>query len=381
MKWSNIKTTIFKELRGIVRDKKSMSTIIYMPLIIPAFILLMGFMFDTLTNTNYYIGTNYDLNDVEKTITKEIGDLKFSNKKDKKSLEEALEKKEIDAYIIKEDTKYTIYVDKSGNKGEMIGMYLNTYLDNYNKYLASEYMTQNNVDPNKIYNNISIEIQNLGKESDNSMITILLSMSVTYVLMIIVMSCGVVATDATAGEKERGTLETILTFPVKSSELITGKYLAIAIFGIILGIISLIITFPSLFIGKSMFKAFEDITIGVSIDKLLLLLLIVIISSLLTAGVSMALAGRTKTYKEAQSSLQALSFLPMIPYFLKVMEVDTGIFNFVPIANCGLALNDIIMSDVNVTNLLIIIGSTIVYTVLIIILVSRQYKSEKTLFM
>ena len=95
----------------------------------------------------------------------------------------------------------------------------------------------------------------------------------------------------------------------------------------------------------------------------------------------MALAGRAKTYKEAQSSLQALSFLPMIPYFLKVMEVDTGIFNFVPIANCGLALNDIIMSDVNVTNLLIIIGSTIVYTVLIIILVSRQYKSEKTLFM
>ena len=69
MKWNNIKTTIFKELRGIVRDKKSMSTIIYMPLIIPIFVLLMGFMFDVIGNTDYNIGVNYELTTEEKTTT------------------------------------------------------------------------------------------------------------------------------------------------------------------------------------------------------------------------------------------------------------------------------------------------------------------------
>ena len=84
MKWNNIKTTIFKELRGIVRDKKSMSTIIYMPLIIPIFVLLMGFMFDVIGNTDYNIGVNYELTTEEKEIVKSIGDLKFKTYKEEK---------------------------------------------------------------------------------------------------------------------------------------------------------------------------------------------------------------------------------------------------------------------------------------------------------
>ena len=382
MKWSNIKTTIFKELRGIVRDKKSMSTIIYLPFIIPIFILLMGFMFDVLSNTNYTIGVNYELTNEEKEIVKNIGeDLKFKKIDNIDKMKEAYEKKDINAYIIKEDNKYTIYTDKSGNSGEIISMMLGNYLDNYNKYLANQYLTGEGIDLNKVYNNITVAEENLGNDNTNTMVTVLLSMAVTYILMIVVQSCGVVATDATAGEKERGTLETILTFPVKSTEFITGKYLAVTIFGVILGLISLVVTFPSIYVGKMLFESFKDITVNISVISILLLIFIIIISSFLTAGVSMALAGKSKTFKEAQSSLQALSFLPMIPYFAKFLEVDTTIFNLVPIANCGLALNDIIMDSVNVNSLLIIIGTTIVYTVLIIIFVSKQYKSEKTLFM
>jgi sodium transport system permease protein len=382
MKWSNIKTTIFKELRGIVRDKKSMSTIIYLPLIIPIFILLMGFMFDVLSNSNYTIGVNYELTNEEKEIVKNVGeDLKFKKIDNIDKMKEAYEKKDINAYIIKEDNKYTIYTDKSGNSGEIISMMLGNYLDSYNKYLANQYLTGEGIDLNKVYNNITVEEENLGNDNTNTMVAVLLSMAVTYILMIVVQSCGVVATDATAGEKERGTLETILTFPVKSTEFITGKYLAVTIFGVILGLISLAVTFPSIYVGKMLFESFKDITVNISVISILLLIFIIMISSFLTAGVSMALAGKSKTFKEAQSSLQALSFLPMIPYFAKFLEVDTTIFNLVPIANCGLALNDIIMDSVNVNSLLIIICTTIVYTVLIILFVSKQYKSEKTLFM
>ncbi len=380
MKWSNIKTTIFKELRGIVRDKKSMSTIIYMPLIIPFFVLLMGFMFDMINNTNYNIGINYELSSEEKEIVKGIGDLKFKTYKDEKDMSKAFENKDINGYIVKNDNKYVIYTDQSGNSGMMINSYLNSYLETYSKVLASNYLVEKGLDPQVVFSNISVESKNIGENNVDSLITILLSMCVTYVLMIIIQSCGVVATDATAGEKERGTLETILTFPVKSSELITGKYLAIAIFGIILGIVSLVITFPSLAIGKALFDSFKDVTINISFVTIMLVLLVIIVSSLLTAGVSMALAGKSKTYKEAQSSLQSLSFLPMIPYFVQILEVDTAIFNFLPIVNCGMALNNIIMGDVNPVNLLIIIGTTIVYTVLIIMFVSKQYKKEQTLF-
>ena len=94
MKWSNIKTTIFKELRGIVRDKKSMNTIIYLPFIIPIFVLLMGFMFDALSNTNYIVGTNYELSTEEREIIKSIAeDLKVEKNDNIDEIKKAYERK------------------------------------------------------------------------------------------------------------------------------------------------------------------------------------------------------------------------------------------------------------------------------------------------
>ena len=75
----------------------------------------------------------------------------------------------------------------------------------------------------------------------------------------------------------------------------------------------------------------------------------------------MALSGKARTYKEAQSSLQFISLLPMIPYFLSVMEIDSNILNYIPIANCGSLLNDVVMNKINIQSLLIIIISTIIY--------------------
>ena len=58
-------------------------------------------------------------------------------------------------------------------------------------------------------------------------------MAITFTIMAITLSCIYTSTDTTAGEKERGTLETILTFPISRKELIFGKYLAISISGIV----------------------------------------------------------------------------------------------------------------------------------------------------
>ena len=381
MKWSNIKTTIAKELRGIVRDKKALRTVLYLPIIIPAFILLFGFLFDSIEKTSYDIGVNYELTSEEKEIVKSIGDLNFTIYDNEKELKEAFDNKEISSYVIKENNTYTIYTDISTNSGSMVSMYLNNYFEAYNKVLSNKYLIENNIDPNLVYNNITINNENLGKEGVDPMVTVILSFIVTYVLMIVVLSAGVIATDATAGEKERGTLETILTFPIKSGELITGKYLAVSIFGIIFGLISLLLAVPTLYISKGIFESYKDISVNIEPLSMVLLVVIIIVSSLLISGVCMALAGNSKSYKEAQSSLQAISFLPMLPYFLQMLEVDTPIFSLIPIANCGIALNDIIMNNINVSSLLIIVVSTVIYTVLIILFVSKQYKNEKTLFM
>jgi sodium transport system permease protein len=264
----------------------------------------------------------------------------------------------------------------------MLNAYLSNYLESYNKSLANDYLNSQDIDPNNVYNNVVIKSENLGSEDTNQLLNVIFSMAVMFIVMIIIQSSGVVATDATAGEKERGTLETILTFPVKSKELITGKYIATSLFGIILGLVTLAITFPSLMLSEKFFPVIEKMNMDISIKplSLLLLILLIIITSILVSGISMALTGKSKSFKEAQSSLQILTFLPMLPYFLEILEIDNSMFYIVPVANSGMALNDIIMNKVDPVSMLIIIGTTIVYSVIIIIAVSRLYKSEKTLF-
>ena len=380
MKWNNIKITIFKELRGIIRDKKSLQKILLMPLIVPAMLLLFGYLFDYMGNSKYVVGINYELNSSEEIIVKDLENIEFETMNSRKEIEEKYESKEIDGYIIKENNKYTIYTDPTTNSGEMVNSYVNSYLDSYNYALGNNYLVNNNINPDKVFNNIIVENESLAKEETTSMFNILLSLSITYVLMIVVLTCSVVATDATSGEKERGTLETILTFPIKSEELVAGKYLATAILGCLAGLLSYALTIPTIALGKALYKTFEDFTININIESTLLVLAVIIASAVLAAGVCIALAGKAKTYKEAQSSLQFISFLPMIPYFIQVMEVDNSIFSFIPIANCGMALNDITMNNIKYNELFIIFISTIIYIVLIIIYISKQYKSEKTLF-
>ena len=380
MKWNNIKTTIFKELRGIIRDKKSLHKLIIYPLLIPLIILLFGGLFDTVNESKYYIGTNYELTQEEKEIIKELDNIGFKEYTSKKELEEAYNNTEISGYIIKDNNTYTIYADESQNSGEIVLSLANTYLEMYNKVLGNKELIKNNINPEKVFNSIEIKTESLTKDDSNIMTNMIFGLVITYLIMIVVMVCVVVVIDATSGEKERGTLETILTFPIKSGELVMGKYLATAILGFVVGLISYLLSFPTIFIGKRLFKSYEEIVFSTKPLSIILVIFVIFLVALLSAGICMALAGKAKTYKEAQSSLQFISILPMIPYFLQVMEIDSFIFNLIPIANCGALLNDIVVNNINLESLLLIICTTIIYIAIILVYISKQYKKEKTLF-
>lgn len=380
MKWNNIKTTIFKELRGVIRDKKSLHKLIVYPLIIPIIILLFGFLFDSMNESDYLIGTNYEPTKEEKLIIKEIDSIKTKKYDDKKSLEKAFKNNEIDGYITKNNNTYKIYADDSQNSGAFVLSYATTYLESYNKLLGSKELLVKNIDPNTVFNKLNIEIKSLKSENENLMTTVIFSLVITYLIMIVVMVCVVVVTDATSGEKERGTLETILTFPVRSSELVLGKYLATSILGFIVGLASYILSIPTVIIGSKLFVSYKDMIISTKLESILLVVLVIFLTSLLASGICMALAGNAKTYKEAQSSLQFISLLPMIPYILQMLEIDNEIFNLIPIANCGSLLNEIIVNNINYNTIFTVIATTILYTVVIIFYISKQYKKEETLF-
>lgn len=380
MNWNIIKTTYLKEIRTLVRDRKTIMRIVLMPLLIPFVFVLYGFLYDSMNSTDYVIGINYEMNDMEKALIESYEDATFKNYSDIKALEDSYENGDIDGYIVKNDNNYSIYADDSSTSGIMVQSMAESYLNGYNEMLGYQTLGEYGIDYNEVYHHINIENVSLNEDNTDMITSMTFSVVMAYIMMIICLVCVMFVTDATAGEKERGTLETILTFPIKSSELVIGKYLAASSAAFVIGLCSYLLSIPSVLISREAFDAYKNASFTTKPAYVLLCVFVILLASLVTSGVCMALAGKSKTYKEAQSSLSFVSILPMIPMVLSLGEKNISLLNWIPIANCTAALNDIVVNKADAKSLVIIFASTIIYIVAIVIYISKQYSSEKTLF-
>lgn len=377
----NIKITIKKELRGIVRDKKSLFMMALTPIFIPIFVFLMAYIYDGMINKEaiiYKVGTNYTPNEIEKEII-EQNNLQLIKYQNVKELEEAYHKKEITSYIIKENNSYSIYNNSESEDGSYAGMYITNYLESYNNYLGGIYLSQNNINAQLVYNNISYNIIEL--EGDSMLGNEVINMAIIFTIMAITLTAIYATTDATAGEKERGTLETLLTYPIKSSELILGKFLAITISSIITLIISIILMIISLNLVKDNFEMLKGLAFNINSLTIILTFIILLTYSFFISGLCIAIASKTKSFKEAQSSLTPVSLIICIPMFLQMLDIRPGSYlNFIPIFNHSFVLNDIFLGNINTNNILITTITSIIYSLVLIYIIIKEYKSEKILF-
>jgi len=249
---NNIFNILKKELRETFRDKKSLSMMLVIPFMIPLIIIGMSALFNSENEkpvTDYNkIGFSYELSEVEQSIIKELKiDSVFKNIDE---LEKMYENEELDLYVKKENDKY-IMNGKDNEKTLYASGLVESYLSLYEEYLQSKYLINNNINPDDVLNIIDYEVKYIDEEnifSNNIKIYAFL-----FIIMAITVSSTYPATDSTAGEKERGTLETLLTFPIKSKDIIIGKFLSVSLSSIVTGLLSLILMIIALIISSNMF--------------------------------------------------------------------------------------------------------------------------------
>ena len=379
---SNILITLKKELRSIFRDKKTLASLFIYPIMIPLMIILYGTIYENIetdeTNTN--IGVDYKISEKEKIILDSLN-ITYTEYKNETEMKENYKKNNITAYVSysESDNKYIIYSDMSDTAGMTANALIYEYLEAYSQTLTNEYLLNQNIDLEEAYNHFIIEEKELG--NNNYVITLVLSISLTYIILSICMATGNMAVAATATEKENGTLETILTFPIKKTELIIGKYLSSVIVGIVAGLVSLLFMIIGLFVAKNYYTIFENFEVILNSVSIIGSILTIISASIFISGIALVLTAFTKSYKEAQSKISTITIVAMIPMFVSLMGVEiTTTYYLIPVCNFVQVLNDLFTNTVNMTNVLITIGSTIMYVVLVIGYIIKAYNSEKILF-
>ena len=378
---SNLWNILKKELRELFRDKKSLSMMLIIPIFIPLIMLGMSALFESQTekDINEYntIGFAYNLSEAEKNIAKEMDIKVVEGKEDE--LKEKYENGEINLYVTKDENKYTLNIDSSDNTTYAQNL-TEQYFNAYKSYLQQNYLTQNGVDADSVLNIITVEEKAL--EQDNYFADFIKNYAFLFVIMAITVSATYPATDTTAGEKERGTLETLLTFPIKSKDIILGKFLGVTLSSIITGVISFILAIISLVIAENMFSIYDGLDIMFTPLSIVMAFIIIIVYSFFISGLCISIASTCKTFKEAQSALTPLTFISLFPGMIAFMIsiTTTPLLSVVPFLNYSLIFTDINAGNVNWLNIALMIISTFIYIAIVLGYIIKQYKSEKVLF-
>lgn len=379
---NNIFTTLKKELRSIFRDKKTLRAMLVFPFIIPFFIVFYGYMYDALESeeTGSRVLVNYEFNDDALNIAKEMN-LELVYKYSEDDIKKEYASGNTDGYVLynKDTNTFTIYTNNSDVSGATTYSLISTYLESYKDYLTSNYLVQHGINLDEAYNHFNVDAVELGE--NNYLLKIILTLSFTYIIMAICMAASNVATFATAQEKENGTLETILTFPVKKSELLIGKYLSSVVLSIISSLISLVLMIIGLYIGKTNFNVYADYQFVFNFKTIIAAIIVILSASLFISGIAFLLTSRSKSFKEAQSKAQFLNMVSIIPMFISMLEITLSTsYYLIPICNFEQILNDLFTNNINMVNLFTTLGSTVIYIIVVIIFVSKTYNQEKVLF-
>lgn len=378
---NNLWNILKKELRELFRDKKTLAMMLVIPIFIPLLVIGMSALFESQMNvdTNEYnkIGFNYELSETEKQIAKEM-DIDVVENTTKK-LKGKYEEGKIDLYITKKDNHYTIHSDGS-DASTYASTLAETYFNTYKEILQQQALQENDIDANQILNIITIEEKVV--EEDNFFASYIKNYAFLFIIMAITVSATYPATDTTAGERERGTLETLLTFPMKSKDIIIGKFLGVTVSSIITGLLSLVLAIISLFISKDMFTIYEGVNTMYSLSSIIYAIVVIITYSFFISGLCIAIASTSKTFKEAQSALTPLTFISLFPGMIAFMIgiTTTPLIAIIPFLNFTTIFTDITAGNINILHILLMVISTIIYISIVLYYIIKQYKSEKVLF-
>jgi len=307
------------------------------------------------------------------------------------SVKQAIDSKQIRAALIIPDdfenrlqafdsTGLMILFNAAETKSNFAADRLFKLADSYREQIVTKRFSERKIDP-RLIKPFVINRENVASEKMGSF---LLSMFIPYIIILLSMIGAMyTAIDLTAGEKERGTLETILVSPVPRWQLATGKFLTILTTSVVSTILVLASMTGTMFLGIMSTPAMTEF-VGFEITPVMIfvILLMMIPTACLLSALLMSIAIFAKSYKEAQSYISPLMILVILPAlvsFIPGVELSLQL-SFLPLVNICLVIKEALMGNINWLYIMIVFISTVIYASFAIFITHRMFEKESVLF-
>ena len=389
---NSIFTIIKKELARFFGDRRMVFTTILLPGLLIYF--LYTFMGDAIGNM-YTVDEDYtpsisvvNLPDSIKSVAESAQIILTPVQPEEvNATKEKISAKEHDLCIIfpeSFDALVTAYDSSSGGEAPNVEIYYNaastksqsayttmlSLLDNYEAVLS-----------NKFDVNRGDTVYDLASEKDTAG-SIFASMLPMLLMIFLFSGCMAVAPESIAGEKERGTIATLLITPMKRSSLAIGKISALAVIALLSGISSAAGTILSL--PKLMGAAADQLNANVyAIQDYLLLGVVILSTVLLMITLISMISAAAKTIKEAQTAVTPQMIVVMLIGVTAMFgggAQESPLYYLIPFYNSVQCMVGIFSFEWNPVCILISVISNLVYTGIGVYLLTKMFNSERIIF-
>ena len=263
-----------------------------------------------------------------------------------------------------------IYYNAASTESQSTYMMFTGLLDAYEAQLA-----------NKFDINAGGDTYNLASEKDTAG-TYFASLMPLLLMIFLYSGCVAVAPESIAGEKERGTIATMLITPIRRGDIAVGKILALAVVALLSGASSAVGTVLSL--PKLMGAASDELSANIyGVQDYLLLAAVILSTVLLLVTLISILSTFAKTVKEAQTYVMPLMILVMV---LGVTAMFGGgaktelWYYLIPLYNSVQCMVGVFSFSTVTTGVAAALAANAVYTVLGVFVLTRMFNNEKIIF-
>ena len=263
-----------------------------------------------------------------------------------------------------------LYYIAASTTSQSAYMLLTSLLDGYEAQLA-----------NKFDINAGDKIYDLATEEDTAG-TYFASLMPLLLMIFLYSGCVAVAPESIAGEKERGTIATMLITPIRRGDIAIGKILALALIALLSGASSAIGTVLAL--PKLMGAASDGLSANIyGVQDYLLLAAVILSTVVLLVTLISILSAFAKTVKEAQAYVMPLMILVMV---LGVTAMFGGgaktelWYYLIPLYNSVQCMVGVFSFSTVMAGVATALAANVIYTVLGVFVLARMFNSEKIVF-
>lgn len=376
-----------KELKRFFTDKRMIMSLILPGVLIFVLYSLMGnFIGKAITPADDY---EYVICVENESVTLDgyLSTLGFKYKKVNAPREEAEKKlvdKEIDLYVSFSEDFDDAGADKAGKN--VVIEYNSAKSESAKIYSALQTVYMQNSVASVDYNYaINAGVENPDMATEEDVVKMMLTMFMPFILMVFLVTGSVsVASESIAGEKERGTIATLLVTPVKREYIALGKIIALTVtslFSSLVSFVGIMASLPNLL----QLERIGDVTsIDLSVygaSTFVGILGIILITVMMFTMIMSVLSTFAKSVKEATQFVTPAMIVVMLASVTSMIGGGKAVTNpalyLIPIYNCAQCLTMLFSGEFYGLCYLFTILSDSLFVVLGVVLLAKMFNNEK----